>query len=298
MSSPAPITIVGPTGVGKSDVAVEVAERLGGEIVGADAFQVYRGLDLLTAKPDAAALARVPHHLIGEMPLSETFDVARYRSLAEARIAEIAARGRVAVIVGGTGLYVRALTHGLADLPGADATLRAKLEDRPLDELVAELSQLDPEAVARMDLKNPRRVVRALEVCLLTGKPFSGFREQTAPAQPVRGVFLTRGRDELCARIDARTAAMFAAGVVGEVRGAAEVSATAAQAIGFREIQALLRREIGEAECVAHIRQQTRQYAKRQMTWFRRESHFTPLLLADAEPADVVAQRVIDLLRL
>src|SRR5262245_25826876 len=127
MPAPEPIYIVGPTGVGKSDVAIEVALRLDGEIVSADAFQVYRGLDVLTAKPDAAALAKARHHLVGEIALSETFDVARFRAMAGKRIAEITARGRVPVIAGGTGLYVRALTHGLADLPGADAALRAQL---------------------------------------------------------------------------------------------------------------------------------------------------------------------------
>lgn len=290
MSSPEPIYIAGPTAVGKSEVAVEVAVRVGGEIVSADAFQVYRGLDVLTAKPDAAALARVRHHLIGEVSLRETFDVAQFRALAEARMAEIAGRGRVPVIVGGTGLYVRALTHGLAELPGADAELRAQLERRPLAELVAELARLDPEA--RIDFQNPRRVVRALEVCLLTGKPFSSFREQAEPAQPVRGVVLTRQREELRLLIDRRTEQMFAAGVVEEVRAAGEVSATAAQAIGFGEIRALIRGEIGEAECIARIAQQTRQYAKRQMTWFRRERHLVPVEIDDDEPAAETARRI------
>lgn len=281
MSSPSPIYICGPTAVGKSDIAAEVAARLGGEVVSADAFQVYRGLDLLTAKPDAATLSRAPHHLIGDVPLGEVFDVARYRTLAEARIAEIAARGRVPVIAGGTGLYVRALTHGLAELPCADSALRVRLENQPLEELAAELRRLDPDA--RLDFQNPRRVVRALEVCLLTGRPFSSFREQADPARPVRGVVLVRPREELCARIDRRTERMFAVGVVEEVRAAGEVSTTAAQAIGFREIHALLRGEIDERECIARIQQQTRQYAKRQMTWFRRERHFTPV------PADAAA---------
>lgn len=295
MPAPEPIYIVGPTAVGKSDVAVEVALRVGGEVVSADAFQVYRGLDVLTAKPDAATLARVPHHLIGEVSLSETFDVARYRVLAEGRIAEIAARGCVPVIVGGTGLYVRALTHGLADLPTADAELRAQLESQPLDDLVAELSRLDPDATARMDLKNPRRVVRALEVCLLTGKPFSSFREQATPMRPVRGVLLERDRAELYARIDQRTVQMFAAGVIEEVRASGPVSATAAQAIGFREIEALLRGELNEPECIARIQQQTRQYAKRQMTWFRRESHFAPVAVDPCASAATVAGGITSL---
>jgi tRNA dimethylallyltransferase len=295
MPAPEPIYVTGPTAVGKSEIAVEVALRFGGEVVSADAFQVYRGLDVLTAKPDPAALARVPHHLIGEVPLDETFDAARFRALAAARIADIVARGRVPVVVGGTGLYVRALTHGLADLPGADATLRAQLENQPLEELAAELRRLDPDA--RIDFQNPRRVVRALEVCLLTGRTFSSFREQAAPAQPVRGVAVTRGREELYARIDRRTEQMFAAGVIEEVRAVGEVSATAAQAIGFREIRALLRGEMNEAVCIAAIQQQTRQYAKRQMTWFRRERHFASLEVAPMESPRSTAERITELLK-
>ncbi|MEQ1860262.1 MAG: tRNA (adenosine(37)-N6)-dimethylallyltransferase MiaA [Chthoniobacteraceae bacterium] len=286
-----PIFIAGPTASGKSDVAVAVAEHLGGEIVGADAFQVYRGLDLLTAKPDAATLARVPHHLIGEIPLSETFDVALYRTLAEARIADIASRNRVPVIVGGTGLYMRALTHGLAELPPADPALRAQLEARALDDLVAELDRLDP--TAQLDRKNPRRVLRALEVCLLTGKPFSSFREQARPARAFRGVLLTRERAGLYSRINQRTEQMFAAGVVDEVRAVGEISATTAQAIGLREIKALLRGELTEPESIASIQQQTRNYARRQLTWFRRETHFTPLLVADGESSEAIAARLL-----
>ncbi len=289
-----PIYIVGPTAVGKSDVAAEVAWRVGGEVVNADAFQVYRGLDLLTAKPGAEILARVRHHLIGEIGLEETFDVARFRVRAEEVIAEIVAGGSVPVVVGGTGLYVRALTHGLADLPGADPAIREELERRTLEELVEELERLDPVAAAQIDRKNPRRVIRAVEVCRLTKRPFSAFRAQAEPLRPVRGVVLVREREELNARIDRRTEQMVAAGVIDEVRAAGEVSATAAQAIGFREIQALLRGEIEREECVVRIQQQTRQYAKRQMTWFRRETHFEVLALAGEVSVEEAARRVIE----
>jgi len=293
LPSPAePLYLVGPTAVGKSDIAVELALRVGGEIVGADAFQLYRGLDLLTAKPDAATLARVPHYLIGVIPGSERCDVARYRELALPVLAEIAARGRVPIVVGGTGLYVRALTHGLADLPSADASLRAELEARPLEDLVAQLETLDPEAAARIDRQNPRRVIRAVEVCLLTGRPFSSFRAQTEPLQSVRGVLLDRDREDLYARIEQRTEAMFAAGVVEEVRTAGELSATAEQAIGYREISGLLRGEISEADCIAQIQQQTRNYAKRQLTWFRRETYFAPVKIGAGESAAAIAERI------
>ena len=290
--------IAGPTAVGKSAVASAVAERCGGEIVGADAFQVYRGFDLLTAQPSPAQHARVPHHLIGEIPLTQSFDVAQYLRAASPRLAEIHARGRVPIVVGGTGLYLRALTRGLADLPGADADLRARLESQPLADLQRQLGALDPTAAAQLDLQNPRRVIRALEVCLVTGRPFSSFREQWSGSPPgVRGVVLTRERSALLARIDQRTEAMFAAGVVEEVRAAGEVGATARQTLGWREIRAHLTGQCSRAEAIAAIQLATRQYAKRQLTWFRRETALDVIHLDAADPgplADTLAASIAE----
>jgi tRNA dimethylallyltransferase len=309
--------IAGPTACGKSALAAEVALRCDGEIVGADAFQVYDGLDILTAKPARELRERVPHHLIGCVPLALRFDVAQYRALALAAIRAIAARGRLPVVVGGTGLYFRSLTHGLADLPQADAALRAELSALPLAELQQRYKRLDPAGAERIDMQNPRRLVRAIEVCELTGRPFSSFREWPAtegspggspshargaaregeaPAEP-RGVLLGRSREELYRRIDARVVAMFGAGVVEEVRACGEVGATAAQAIGFREIKALLRGEISKADCIAAIQQATRRYAKRQLTWFRREPSFGHLDLSSSPDfqtsIDTVAQAAL-----
>ena len=297
-ADPLPFFILGSTAVGKSDLAAEVAAQCRGEIVGADAFQIYRGLDLLTAKPDAATLARAPHHLIGAVPLDESFDVGKYTALAEARIAEIQARGVRPIIVGGTGLYVRAITHGLAELPTADATLRAELEAQPLAESIRRFTALDPLGAAQIDSKNPRRIIRALEVCLLTGRPFSSFREQWAhPRFALHGVVLTRDRYDLTARIDARTAAMFAAGVVEEIRALGPLSVTAEQVIGLREIRDLLAGKITRPECVRLIQTRTRQYAKRQATWFARETAFTRLdLTATDDPAGEI-RRVLDAAR-
>lgn len=265
--------LLGPTAVGKSDLAVELAERVGGEIVGADAFQVYAGLDILSAKPDAALLARVPHHLIGEVPLSETYDVATYREAALARIADIAARGAVPIICGGAGLYIRALTQGFSDdLPMADGALRAQLESESLAALVERLRGLDP--AATVDEKNRRRVVRALEVCILTGKPFSGFLKEWNAAPSVRGVILSRPREQMISRIEQRTEAMFAAGVVEEVRATTQVGPTAVQMLGLRDIRSHIAGDLPLAACKAAIAIATRQYAKRQATWFRRERGF------------------------
>ena len=264
--------VAGPTAVGKSELAVALAEQCNGEIVGADAFQVYEGLELLTAKPSPALRARVPHHLIGEIPLTESFDVAKYLERAELRLSEIRARGRQPLIVGGAGLYLRALTRGLAQLPPADAAVRAELELAPLASLQARLRELDPASATVIDLANPRRVIRALEVCLLTGRPFSSFREQWGETDPQSvGLLLLRPREELYARIDRRIDEMFAAGVAAEVAALGEVGPTAGQTLGLREIRGCLAGKICERECMASMKQATRNYAKRQLTWFRRE---------------------------
>jgi tRNA dimethylallyltransferase len=292
-SSPslAPFFLLGPTAVGKSDLAADLARHCGGEIVGADAFQIYRGLDLLTAKPDAPTLARAPHHLIGEISPTETCDAARYAEMAGASIAEIATRGHRPIVVGGTGFYIRALTHGLPDLPAANAALRAELAAQPLVDLVARLAALDPESAAAIDRLNPRRVIRALEVCLLTGRPFSSFRAGRArPRIPLHGALLERDRADLAARIDARTEAMFAADVVEEVRAAGPLSATAEQVIGLREIRELLAGRITRQECIRLIQARTRQYAKRQATWFARDTSFARLNLTHIDRTDSLLQ--------
>src|SRR6266699_983062 len=163
--------IVGLTATGKSELGADVAREVNAEIISADAFQIYCGLDLLTAKPDASTLANAPHHLIGTMPLYEEVNAEKYRRAATHAINEINSRGRLAIILGGSGLYIKALTHGLAPLPGADPKLREKLNAMSLDELRLQLLKRDPEAARKIDTKNRRRLVRALEICLLTGKP-------------------------------------------------------------------------------------------------------------------------------
>ncbi len=296
MTTPIPhraFYLLGPTAVGKSELAVALAERVGGEIVGADAFQIYRGLDVLSAKPSAAQRARVPHHLVGEVPLSEAFDVAKYRALAEARIADIIARGRVPIVCGGTGLYIRALTHGLSDMPSADAALRAGLEKESLPALVARLRALDP--ASAVDMQNPRRVIRALEVCILSGRPFSSHRSEWENAPNARGVILSRSREDIAARIGGRSEIMFAEGVVEEVAAIGDVGPTAAQMLGLREIRAVIAGEIPRAACIAAIALATRQYAKRQMTWFRRERSYEWLdLTAPIEPLETLVRVALE----
>ncbi len=219
--------LVGPTAAGKSDIAAAVAHRCNGEVVSADAFQIYAGLDLLTAKPEEPTLRMVDHHLIGTTALSAEMNAEIFRSAALEAIADIHARGKPAFVVGGTGMYVQALTHGLSPLPRADAELRERLEQRSEDELVAQLLELDPETAEMIDRRNKRRLVRAVEVCLLTGRPISAQRQRAQLEQEPVGVLLLRDREELYVRINSRVEAMFADGVVEEVRAAEDVGATA-----------------------------------------------------------------------
>jgi tRNA dimethylallyltransferase len=278
--------IVGPTATGKSELAADVAREMDAEIVSADAFQIYRGLDLLTAKPDTSTLAKAPHHLIGTMPLREEMSAEKYRRAASRTIEEIQSRGKLAIVVGGSGLYLKALTHGLAPVPEVDPKLREKLNALSLDELHAQLMELDTETARKIDMKNRRRVVRAVEVCLLTGKPTSAVvaagthRGRPESTNPATGVFVFRDREQLYARINRRVEAMFENGVIEQVRAAGEVSVTASQMIGFCEIHQLLDGKMSISQCIAAIQQATRRYAKRQLTWFRRQTNFLPLNLS------------------
>ena len=273
--------IVGPSAAGKSEIAAEIAGQLNAEIVNADAFQVYRGLDLLTAKPDNTTLAKAPHHLLGAVPLSEEMNVEKFRGAAVEAIRDIHARGRPAIVAGGSGLYVKALTHGLSRLPAASRELRKELAQATVDELFDRLRELDPAGAERIDRGNKQRLVRAVEVCLLSGKPFSAQRTEWKNTTSVpNGVFVFRERAELYERIDRRAEKMFAEGVVEEVRALRHLSSTAEKALGVREIRALIAGEISELECIAKIQQATRRYAKRQLTWFQRQDNFEPLNLS------------------
>ncbi len=273
--------ITGPTASGKTRLAIEVAEAVGGEIVSADSMQVYRHLDIGTAKPTARERGRVPHHLIDVADPDEAFHAARFLSEADRVIADIAGRGRVAVVCGGTALYLKALLHGLAPAPGRDPEVRAELEARwdrgEREALCRELARVDPEAARRLHPNDRTRIVRALEVWRVTGRPMSVFHRGHAFA-PVRYRALMVGlridREALYRKIDARVVSMVEAGWVEEVRRVLSMGYGAnlppLQAIGYRQIcsHLLERRPLDQA--VAEIQQKTRRFAKRQMTWFRR----------------------------
>ena len=301
-SSLHPFLLAGPTAVGKSAVALRLAERWGSEIISVDSMQVYRGLDLGTAKPTPAERRRVPHHLIDVLELTEPFDAARFATLARQAVQEIQARGRIPILCGGTGLYFRAFLEGLGDAPPGDAALRVELERTPMPDLLRELAERDPETFAKIDRQNPRRVLRALEVIRLTGRPFSAQRARWTQPSPLAPrpsplfLGLSRAADDLRARIDARVEDMFRRGLVAETadllrRGLAQ-NRTATQAIGYRQVIEHLRGERSLADTVTLVKQRTRQFAKRQMTWFRRQADVTWVAVGPDEDAASVVERL------
>ena len=281
--------IVGPTAVAKTSLAIELAEQFDAEIVNADAFQIYRGLDILTAKPNSVAQRQVRHHLLGQVSLAETMSAVRFGGLAWAALADIRSRGKNSIIVGGSGLYLKAITHGFDEVSPPDPKLREELGALSLEELGLRLRDLNPQIAARTDLKNPRRVIRAIEIASAEAAVSAGSKRNaasmTAPAgsggaiSDAVGVLLLRDRDDLYQRINERVNAMFRQGVEEEVRAVRDIGATAINALGLKEIRALLDGQISRAECIAKIQQATRRYAKRQLTWFRHQTTFPQLNL-------------------
>jgi tRNA dimethylallyltransferase len=273
------IFIAGPTAAGKSGIALRLAEQLGGEIISVDSMQVYRGLDIGTAKPPPAERARVPHHLIDICDLSASFDAAQFIRLAQKAVAEIQSRGRVPVFCGGTGLYFKAFLSGLGEAPATNPELRAELEAASFESLLRELRERDPTAYDKIDKQNPRRVIRAVEVIRLTGKKFSEQRaEWKAEVQNPKSenfFCFTRQPADLHARISARVDEMFRRGLVDETREllkhGLEQNQTAMQAIGYRQVVEHLRGERSLSETIEQVKIRTRQFAKRQLTWFRRQ---------------------------
>lgn len=285
-----PIFILGPTGCGKSAVAVELAQRLGNaEIVSADAYQVYRALPVLTAAPSAAEMAGIPHHLIGTMDVSENNDAATHARRAQACIADIQARGAIPIVTGGSGLYVKFISHGISPAPPSDPVLRAKLESLPAQEAVRRLQELDPEGAAATNLQNPRYVVRNLEIVLLGGKPLSYWRNNWQPQACGPGFSLTRDVAELDSRIAARAAHMLNHGAIDEVAALpAELSPTAVKTLGLSLIREHLSGSLNLTELTTALALATRQYAKRQRTWLRREPWATPLPCNPGSAAEIL----------
>lgn len=285
------IYLCGATAVGKSAVAFELAQTLGGEIVSVDSMQVYRGMDVGTAKPSAEERARIRHHLIDVVDVSENFDAAKFVELARGTTPS------VAVYCGGTGLYFNALLQGLGKSPPGDPQVRAELEAKSLDALLEELRAVDAAAYEMIDRSNSRRVIRALEVIRLTGRPFAESRaEWTEITEPILG--LEMPREELNRRIDARVDEMFKRGLVEETRhllarGLRE-NRTASQALGYRQVIDHLDGKLSLSETIALVKTRTRQFAKRQMTWFKRQLPVRWMQVTPRDSPTEIARRLID----
>lgn len=301
------IALVGATGTGKSALSLDLADRLAArglraEVVNADAMQLYRGMNIGTAKLPVAERRGVPHHLIDVLDVTEEASVARYQAEARAAIESILGRGAIPLLVGGSGLYLAAVLTDFR-FPGTDPERRAHWENELAAHgpaaLHAELARRDPVAAAAIGPHNGRRIVRALEVGDLTGEPFSaGLAARERPWKPYRQFGLELERAALVARLDERVRAMWRHGLLDEVRGllplGLERGVTASRAIGYAQAIAQLRGEIDEAEAIAQTQSLTRRYARRQVSWFRRDASIEAL---DADADDLAAQverRVVD----
>jgi tRNA dimethylallyltransferase len=276
------IIICGPTAVGKTAVGVDLALRLGGEVVSADSQQVWRHFDIGTAKPTREERSLVPHHLIDIAEPTERFDAARFVELADAAIANIASRGKVPIVVGGTGMYIRMLVHGVCDTPPRDDGIRAALEreieERGLTNLHARLKEIDPESAAKISPNDSTRIVRALEIFELTGEPASRARDEHRFAEcryDAQKIGLECPREELYRRINERCDRMVEAGLVDEVRALLAHYGEQVQpfaAVGYKEMLAHVKGEMTLDEAIRLMQRNSRHFAKRQLTWFRTET--------------------------
>lgn len=292
----APIHIAGPTAAGKSAVAWEIARAKNGEIISVDSMQVYRDLDLGTAKPTAEQRATVPHHLIDVVDPADAFDAATFVKLADAAAAKI----KQPIFCGGTGLYFQAWLEGLGEAPGANDKLRAKLEATDTPALLAELLETDPATHQVIDHQNRRRLVRAVEVIRLSGKPFSAQRAKWTGEAPANFFILQRESRDLRQRIDTRVDKMFSTGLIDEARAlltALEQNRTAQQALGYKQVVEHLRGERDLPATIALVKSRTWQYARRQQTWFRKMRGTICLVVPAGETPPATARRILDSLQ-
>jgi tRNA dimethylallyltransferase len=300
-----PIVIAGPTGTGKSELALRIAEAVGGEIVNYDSVQIYRGFDIGSAKPPAEVRARVPHHLFDIVDAHAEFNAADYARVARTACEEIAGRGKTAILVGGTFFYLRALLHGLPEMPSRDPALRARIRriaERPRgnERLHRWLSKIDPQSGRRIAAADRHRVERALEVWLLSGKPISEWERpgmDTATEVASTKIGLRMERRALVERLDHRVDTMYAAGLIDETRGLlAKYPRTARpfRAIGYAEAAAVVMGEMDANTAAAETKRRTRAYAKRQMTWLRAERNVQWIDVTTSDDTFAVAMQLLE----
>lgn len=272
------LAVVGPTAVGKTELCVRLARHFGTEIVSADSRQFFRELRIGTAKPTPAEQGGIPHHFVDSHGIAETYNAGAFERDALAKLDELFTRTPVAVLTGGSGLYIRMVTEGMDEMPPADPAIRAQLGETfgrdGLAPLLAQLDRLDPAYAAAVDRANPQRIMRALEVCLSTGQPYSAFRQGKKADRPFKTIKigLNRDREELYGRIDRRMDAMMAAGLVQEVQDLLPYRHhNALQTVGYSEVFGYLDGQYDHAEMVRLLKRNSRRYAKRQLTWFTRD---------------------------
>lgn len=294
---PAVLFIAGPTGSGKSSVAVELADLLNAEIVSTDAYQVYREIPVLTAAPSPEEQARVPHHMISIIPVQTSWDATEHYRRAMQDIKQIRAKGKTAIITGGSGLYFKFLSHGLSEAPPGNPEIRASFAGHSTEELYARLLSLDPAGAAATSPSNRRYVERNLEIVLAGGKPLSFWRQnwQKQPLGP--GWAITRPIPELDYRIALRATRMLEEGAVEEVAALGPCSATAERTLGLQLIRSMLQGEITQEECQARLALATRQYAKRQRTWLKREQWLRELPANQNSSARQLAENIMQELK-
>ncbi len=301
MTQPSLIVVAGPTGSGKSDLALRLAETLDGEIVNYDSVQIYRGFDIGSAKPSLEERRRVPHHLFDIVDADDDFNAADYAKRAREVYADIHARGKRAILAGGTFFYLRALLSGLPEMPGRDEPLRERIRaiaarPRGPERLHRWLSKIDSRSGRKIAPADRHRVERALEVWITSGKPISSWERDGDDELPSVKLALDLERKQLAELLDTRVDAMFRAGLIDETRALLERYPATARpfgTIGYKEAAAVVRGEMSEADAIAETRRRTRAYAKRQRTWLRAERNVHWLDASDREQAFAAALRIV-----
>ncbi|TSC83969.1 MAG: tRNA dimethylallyltransferase [Parcubacteria group bacterium Gr01-1014_13] len=297
MPLPKIIVILGPTASGKTDLGLALAKKFNGEIVSADSRQVYKKMDIGTAKPigewenkKVFVVEGIPHHLMDIVDPKKDFSLADYKAMATKSIKDILSRKKLPIVVGGTGLYIQALVENL-DIPkvAPNKDLREEFEKKKLPELIVMLEKMDPETAEKIDLKNPRRVLRALEVVIQTGKSFSKQQTKSKPVYEVLQIGIDLPREELYKRINTRVDGQIAEGLIEETKKLAKKykwTLPSMSGIGYKQIGFYLRGEMTQNEAIEILKRDTRRYAKRQMTWFKRDKSIIWIKNSDLALAD------------
>ena len=299
--------ILGPTAVGKTAVAVRVAEHLNAEIISADSRQVYRGTEIGSGAPSQEELQRVPHHMVGILDPEERLSAGEYARMANAVIADVRSRGKLPIVVGGSGLYIRALTEGVSPIPQSDPAkrdeIRAEIEKRGMREMIRELAEVDPKYAAKIGQSDVKRLIRALEVWRSTGRSFTSWHKDSTFIRLYSPHYfgLIRPRTELWKIIEARVEKMMNAGWKAELRklsytygGYEHLPRTVTECLGYREVIANLQGELNQGETIERIVISTRQFAKRQMSWFNAEKHIKWLKGSGSDATDLWASQLLD----